>query len=296
MKRKKLEEQILAGDIQHTGYYKDAFMRLKKNKIVMACLIFIGLLVLSALLAPVIAPHDPDEQNYEAVLQKASPRYLLGADEFGRDILSRIIYGGRVSFSVGLLTQLFASLIGITLGAIAGYNGGWIDAVISRIMEIFSAFPDLLLAMGIMFVIGPGVANVFIALALLSWVSIARLIRGQVLQLKETEYIEAARVCGASGFWIILKHMLPNCVSTIIVMVTLGIPNAIMSEASLSFLGLGIQPPIASWGAMISAAQPYIGYRPWYSIFPGIAIILTVIAFNIFGDGLRDALDPKLRN
>jgi peptide/nickel transport system permease protein len=181
------------------------------------------------------------------------------------------------------------------LGAIAGYKGGLVDEVISRIMEIFLAFPELLLAMGIMFAIGPGVTNVFLALALLSWVSTARLVRGQVLQFKEMEYIEAARAGGAKGFWIVMKHMLPNCVSTIIVLVTLGIPNAIMAEASLSFLGLGVQPPTASWGSMISSAQPYIGYRPMYSIFPGLSIILMVMAFNIAGDGIRDALDPKLR-
>jgi peptide/nickel transport system permease protein len=235
-------------------------------------------------------------QNYDAILQEPSRGHLLGTDEYGRDLLSRIIYGSRVSLAVGLLTQVLATLIGVTLGALAGYRGGKTDMVISRIMEIFSAFPDLLLAMGIMFVLGPGVANVFIALALLSWVSTARLIRGQILQIKEAEYIEAVRAGGGTGLRIVLRHLLPNCVSTIIVLVTLGIPNAIMAEASLSFLGLGIQPPTASWGSMISSAQVYISYRPLYSVFPGIAIMLTVVAFNIFGDGLRDALDPKLRH
>ena len=174
--------------------------------------------------------------------------------------------------------------------------GGWIDSLISRVMEIFQAFPDLIFAMAIMTFMGKGVLNLFIALGLLTWVRTARMIRGSVMQLKEKEYVEAARACGASTYWIIMKELVPNCLSTIIVLVTLGIPNAIMYEASLSFLGIGIQPPTPSWGNMISAAQTFISYRPVYSIMPGVAIMITVIAFNIFGDGLRDALDPKLRS
>jgi peptide/nickel transport system permease protein len=296
LRRKQLERQILSGEIEYTGYYKDAFSRLKRNPVALGCLGLIAILILSALFASVIVPYDPDMQNYDAILQGPNREHFLGTDEYGRDLLSRIIYGSRISLAVGLFTQVLATLIGVTLGAVAGYRGGMADHIISRVMEIFSAFPDLLLAMGIMFVLGPGVANVFIALALLSWVSTARLIRGQILQIKETEYIEAVKAGGGTGLRIVLKHLLPNCVSTIIVLVTLGIPNAIMAEASLSFLGLGIQPPTASWGSMISSAQVYIGYRPFYSVFPGIAIMLTVVAFNIFGDGLRDALDPKLRH
>ena len=235
-------------------------------------------------------------QDYANILKAPSKAHLLGTDEYGRDILSRIIYGTRVSLSVGLLAQVLATLIGVTLGALAAYYGGWVDTVISRITEIFAAFPDLIFAMGIMFVIGPGIKNIFIALGLLTWVRTARMIRGQILQLKEKEYVEAAKASGATAFHTITKHLIPNCISTVIVLVTLGIPNAIMYEASLSFLGLGIQPPTASWGSMISSAQPFISYLPTYSIFPGIAIMITVIAFNIFGDGLRDALDPKMKN
>lgn len=278
------------------GYYSDSFRRLKKNKAAMFCLILLFLLVLVAIFAPWICPKDPNSQVLADALKGPTKQNLLGSDEFGRDILSRIIYGTRISLTVGLVSQVIATLIGVTLGAIAGFYGGAIDAVISRIMEIFAAFPDLIFAMGIMFVLGPGVANVFIALALLSWVSTARLIRGQVMQLKEKEYVEACIASGGKASRIIIKHLLPNCISTIIIMVTLGIPGAIMSEASLSFLGLGVQQPIASWGSMISAAQPYISFRPLYSILPGIAIMITVISFNIFGDGLRDALDPKLKN
>ena len=180
-------------------------------------------------------------------------------------------------------------------GAVYSNDGGVVDTIISRVMEIFSAFPDLLFAMAIMTFMGHGVGNLFLALGLLTWVRTARMIRGSVIQLKEMEYIEAATASGASSFWVIMRHLIPNCLSTVIVLVTLGIPNAIMYEASLSYLGLGIQLPTPSWGNMISAAQNYIGYRPTFSIFPGLAIMITVVAFNIFGDGLRDALDPKMR-
>lgn len=300
-KQKKFEQAVLSGeyandDIEYSSYYKDSFKRLKKNKMAMVCAIIIIALVIIAVFAPVLAPYDPDVQDYANILKAPSKAHLLGTDEYGRDILSRIIYGTRVSLSVGLLAQALATLIGVTLGTLAAYYGGWVDTVISRITEIFAAFPDLIFAMGIMFVIGPGIKNIFIALGLLTWVRTARMIRGQILQLKEKEYVEAAKASGATAFHTITKHLIPNCISTVIVLVTLGIPNAIMYEASLSFLGLGIQPPTASWGSMISSAQPFISYLPTYSIFPGIAIMITVIAFNIFGDGLRDALDPKMKN
>jgi len=300
-KQKKFEQQVAAGefdlgDVEYSSYYKDSFKRLMKNKMAMFCGIIIIALIILAIFAPQIAPCDPYEQDYVAILQEPSEEHLLGTDEYGRDILSRIIYGTRVSLSVGIIAQVIATIIGVTLGALAAYYGGWVDALISRIMEIFAAFPDLIFAMGIMAVLGPGMKNIFLALGLLTWVRTARMIRGSILQLKEKEYIEAAKASGARPSYIIIKHLIPNCISTVIVLVTLGIPNAIMYEASLSFLGMGIVPPTASWGSMISFAQSFISYRPTYSIFPGIAIMITVIAFNIFGDGLRDALDPKMKN
>lgn len=294
-KQKKFEEEVLSSEIEYSSYYKDSFKRLKKNKVAVFCAIVIIFLVLVAIFAPFISPYDPTYQDYSAILSQPSAKHLLGTDEYGRDILSRILYGTRISLSIGILAQILASVIGITLGAIAGYFGGVVDTVISRIMEIFAAFPDLIFAMAIMTFMGKGVLNLFIALGLLTWVRTARLIRGSVIQLKEKEYVEASKASGATSFRIILKHLFPNSLSTVIVLVTLGIPNAIMYEASLSFLGLGIQPPTASWGNMISAAQSYISFLPIYSVMPGIAIIITVISFNIFGDGLRDALDPKLR-
>ena len=294
-KQKQFENDILSGKMEYSSYYKDSMKRFRKNKAAMLCLIIIALLILIAILAQVVSPYDPNYQDYMSVLAQPSAKHLLGADEYGRDILSRIIYGTRVSLSIGIFAQLLASVIGIALGAIAGYFGGIVDSVVSRIMEIFSAFPDLIFAMAIMTFMGKSVLNLYIALGLLTWVRTARMIRGSVIQLKEKEFVEASRASGGTSFRIIIKHLIPNCLSTIIVLVTLGIPNAIMYEASLSFLGLGIQPPTPSWGNMISAAQSVIGYLPIYSIMPGVAIMITVIAFNIFGDGLRDALDPKLR-
>lgn len=295
-KQKQFEKDVLENNMQYSSFYGDSFKQLKKNKIAMFCAGIIIILILIAIFAPLIAPYDPTYQDYSAVLAEPSMAHPFGTDEYGRDILSRIIYGSRVSISIGIVAHVVASLVGVTLGSIAGYYGGKIDSVISRIMEIFQAFPDLIFAMAIMTFMGKGVVNLFIALGLLTWVRTARMIRGSVMQLKEKEYIEASRASGATTYWIIMKGLIPNCLSTIIVLVTLGIPNAIMYEASLSFLGIGIVPPTPSWGNMISAAQTFINYRPLYSIMPGVAIMITVIAFNIFGDGLRDALDPKLKN
>ena len=295
-KQKEFEQDVLDGGMQYSSFYGDSFKRLKKNKMAMVCAAILLFLLLVAIFAPLLTPYDPTYQDYSAVLAEPSFAHPFGTDEFGRDILSRIIYGSRVSISIGIVAQMIACVVGVLLGSLAGYYGGIIDTVISRIMEIFQAFPDLIFAMAIMTFLGKGVINLFIALGLLTWVRTARMIRGSVMQLKEKEYVEAARACGASTYWIIMKELIPNCLSTIIVLVTLGIPNAIMYEASLSFLGIGIQPPTPSWGNMISAAQTFISYRPLYSIMPGVAIMITVIAFNIFGDGLRDALDPKLKN
>jgi peptide/nickel transport system permease protein len=284
------------GESASGGFFVDSVVRMSGNKLVILSLLVLALLIVSAIFAPWLAPYDPTEQVLADSLQGPGRKHLLGTDEMGRDILSRIIYGARISLSVGFVSQLIACSIGVLLGSLAGYYGGLADTVVSRAIEIFAAFPELLFAIGIMFVLGPGVINVFIALGLLSWTQYARLVRGQVMQLREMEYTQACIVCGGSNARIIVRHLLPNCMSTIIVLVTLGIPGAILTEASLSYIGLGVQPPTASWGQMISTAQQYISFYPYYSITPGVAIIITVLAFNIFGDGLRDALDPRLRD
>ncbi|MFA6845268.1 MAG: ABC transporter permease [Sphaerochaetaceae bacterium] len=286
-----------ARDLKNTkGFYRISWGLLKKNKLAMICLFVVLFLTLVAILAPVITPYDPNFQMIKEKLQGPNAKHLLGTDEYGRDILSRIIYGCRISLSVGIVSQLIATIIGFGMGVCAGYFGKKVDAVISFIIQVFASFPFLLFAIAIMFVLGPGLNNLYIALGLLSWTSTARLIRGDVLKLKDSEYIQACIVGGGSHLRVILKHLLPNCFYTLIITSTLGIPSAILSEASLSFLGLGVQPPMSSWGSMVSGAQAYIRSATYYSIAPGVAIIITVMAFNLLGDGLRDALDPKMRS
>lgn len=282
--------------LEFTSFYHDAFVKLKKDKIAVCCLVFIGFLILIALFAPWIAPYEQSYQDLSYVNKGPSAEHLLGTDEFGRDILSRILYGTRVSLSVGIVAEAIAVTIGVVMGAAAGYYGGRTDAVISRLIEIFASFPQILFAIVIMFVLGTGVINVFVAIGFVGWTSVARVIRSQVIQLKENEYVEAARASGGSDRQIILRHMIPNCLSTIIVIITMEIPADIMYEASLSFLGLGVQPPESSWGQMISVSRTYLRTNVGYALFPGLALVLTVLAFNLLGDALRDALDPKLKN
>lgn len=283
-------------DKTYHSYWSISWNIFKKNKVAMACLGIVIILCLVALFAPWIAPYDPDAQVLTERLMPPSAQHWFGTDDLGRDIFSRIVYGCRISLSVGVVSQIIATVIGYTMGVCAGYFGGKVDAVISFIIQVFSSFPFLLFAIAIMFVLGPGLVNLYLALGLLGWASTARLIRGDVMRLKKMEYIDACKISGGSSFKIIMKHLLPNCLSTLIVTVTLGIPSAIMSEASLSFLGLGVRPPMSNWGSMISFSQPYIRSATYYSVIPGLAIIITVLAFNMLGDGLRDALDPKLRS
>ncbi|MEW5866252.1 MAG: oligopeptide ABC transporter permease [Bacillota bacterium] len=290
------EEEGVSTDHRTEGLYADAWKRLKRNRLAMAGLVVIVLLMLVAVFAPYIAPHDPYKQSLDDQLRPPSRKYPLGTDDLGRDVASRIIFGSRISLTVGFVAEAITLVIGVTLGAISGYFGGRVDNVIMRITDMMFAFPDLLFAIAIMFVLGPGIYNVFIALAIVGWAGMARLVRGQVLAVREREFVEAAKAVGESDVRIIIKHILPNCLAPVIVSATLGIPGAIMSEAGLSFLGLGAQPPTPSWGQMISIGRGYLRFAPWFSVYPGLAIMVTVLAFNLFGDGLRDALDPRLRD
>lgn len=295
--RNNLYKEIGIGDnLKTTSFYEDAWKRLKKNKISMISLVVIILLGIIAIFAPFIAPYEPEYQDVYNILQAPSRAHLLGTDHLGRDIFSRVIFGARVSLSVGIVAEAIAVTIGVIMGSLAGFYGGIVDTIISRLIEILSSFPFILFAISVMFILGPGIINVFIAIGIIGWTGLARLIRGQIIQLKEKEYVEAAIASGANDKRIIFKHLIPNCLSTIIVIITLNIPADIMVEATLSYLGLGVQPPTASWGDMINAAKTFIRQNPYYSIFPGLAIMLTVLAFNTLGDGLRDALDPKLKN
>ncbi|MGE9910622.1 ABC transporter permease [Atopobiaceae bacterium SGI.236] len=290
------EAERAQGKRRASNYWAVSWRIFRKNKLGMACLAIVVLLAIIAILAPVLSPYDPDAQTLIDMLLRPGGAHPFGTDEFGRDILSRTIYGCRISLSVGVVSQVIAILIGFFAGVCAGYFGGKVDAVISFVIQVFSSFPFLLFAIVVMFVMGPGLGNLYVALGLLGWTSTARLIRGDVMRLKGSEYIQSCILSGGKPMRIILKHLLPNCVSTLIVTATLGIPDAILSEATLSFLGLGVQPPMASWGQMISASQPYIQSNTYYSVIPGIAIIVTVMAFNLLGDAMRDALDPKMRS
>lgn len=290
------EEQASTGKVRAQSYWQVSWNIFKRNKLGMICLGIVLALAIIAILAPVIAPYSYKDQNLAIMNQNPTVEHLLGTDEYGRDILSRIIYGCQISLSVGIISQAIALFIGFVAGVAAGYYGRWVDAVVSFIIQVFSSFPFLLFAILIMFVMGPGLINLYIALGLLMWTTTARLIRGDVMRLKNSEYIQSCILSGGNSFRIIMKHLLPNCISTLIVVSTLGIPSAILSEATLSFLGLGVQPPDASWGQMIAASQPFLESQPIYSIAPGIVIIITVMSFNLLGDALRDALDPKMRS
>jgi peptide/nickel transport system permease protein len=287
---------LSAKEISSANFYSDAWKRLKRNKAAMLSLSVILIFIVIAVIAPLIAPYDPLLQDLSSKVKPPSANHWFGTDSLGRDVLSRIIYGSRTSLLVGLVCEAIAIPIGVLLGSIAGYYGGWADIVISRAIEVLGSFPFIIFAICIVFILGPGVMNVFIALGIIGWLGHARQIRAVVIQLKQNEYIEAAKASGASDIKIIFKHLLPNCLSTVIVIATIDIPSDIMYEATLSFLGLGVQPPQPSWGSMLNDAQKFILQTPIYSVFPGVAIILLVLAFNILGDGLRDALDPKLKN
>lgn len=281
--------------MKKNNFYSESFQRFCKNKVaVVSALILIGLIVI-CFIAPLITSYDPEKQVLSERLLSPSLKHWWGTDQYGRDIFTRCVYGCRVSLSVGIISQLIATIIGYFMGVTAGYVGGKTDDTISFVMQVFSSFPFLLFAMALMYALGPGITNLYISLGLLSWSSTAKLIRGQVMQLKGQEYIQACKVDGGSTLRIILRHLLPNCIPMLIVSITLGIPSAILSEASLSYLGLGVPSPKPSWGSMIAESQDFIRSNTYYSLFPGLCIIVTVMAFNMMGDGLRDALDPKLR-
>jgi peptide/nickel transport system permease protein len=253
------------------------------------------LVVIAAIFAPLIAPYDPVKQDIMSLLQGPSSSHWLGTDEIGRDTLSRVIYGSRVSLMVGVIAVTISLFVGATLGLIAGYGRGLIDTVIMQLMDGLLAFPALVLALAITAMLGPSLNNAMIAIGVTGIPAFARLVRGQVLSLRDLEYVQAARSIGASHQRIVMKHILPNTMAPIIVQTSIAIPAAILAEAGLSFLGLGIQPPTPSWGAMLNTARGYIQMTPCLAIVPGAAIFITVLAFNFLGDAVRDTLDPRLR-
>lgn len=281
--------------IKKKSQTKDIVRRFLKNKAAVLGLFIIVLLVLCALFPSVIAPYSYDKQNLQEQFLPPSLTHLFGTDDFGRDIFSRIVYGARISLSIGLASVSFSCVIGILLGAISGYYGDVIDNLMMRLIDIVLAIPNILLAMSIVAALGTGFKNLIIAIGISAIPGYARIVRASVLSEKEKEYVEAAKSIGTSDWKIICRHIIPNCMAPIIVQATMSIATAILSAASLSFIGLGIEPPIPEWGSMLSSGRSYIRDY-WYVVtFPGLAIMMTVFAFNLFGDGLRDALDPRLK-
>jgi peptide/nickel transport system permease protein len=264
-----------------------------KHRLAITGLIIIFLMLSVAALAPFIAPHDPFKLNLAGNLGGPSLVHPMGQDKLGRDILSRIVYGSRVSVKVGVTVVGISLLVGLFIGSLSGYAGGWTDEIIMRIIDILMAFPGILLAIAMIAVLGPSLNHVILALCLTGWVGYARLIRGQILTVREREYVQAAQAMGASPARIILRHILPNTLAPIIVEATFGMAGAILAEAGLSFLGLGTQPPIPSWGAMLSEGSHFMLIAPHLTIFPGLAIMLVVLGFNFLGDGLRDWMDVQ---
>ncbi len=277
------------------GFWADTAQRLWKNPRAMGGIVVVILVAIMAIFAGLLSPYDPIEHNMDRILEPPGLDHWLGTDRFGRDILSRIIYGARISIQVGVISQTGSLLIGILLGALAGYYRGRIDDLIMLLINVVWSFPALLFVIAVAIALGPGIQTVYLAVALYAWTGVARIVRGQFFFLRELDYVQAAQALGAGTFRIIFRHLLPNAMAPIIVVITLGFAMAIVSEAGLSFLGLGVQPPTPSWGSMLSEGYSFIVAAKWMALAPGAAITLTVLAFNLAGDGLRDAMDPRLR-
>jgi peptide/nickel transport system permease protein len=267
----------------------------RRSPLTMVGLILVAVLAFAALCAPLLAPVDPLKQTLSSRLKPPSAEHWMGTDQLGRDVFSRMIYGARISLLIGLVVVGLAASVGIFVGLVAGYAGGWLDESLMRITDVFFAFPALILAMAISGALGPSLTNAMIAIAVVSWPVYARLVRGQVLILRQLEYVDASRSLGASSGRIMWRHILPNSLSPLLVQASFDMGAAILAAAGLSFIGFGTQPPTPEWGIMVSDGRNYIATHSWLSLYPGLAILLTVAAFNLIGDGLRDTLDPRLR-
>ncbi|MEW8979728.1 MAG: ABC transporter permease [Symbiobacterium sp.] len=270
--------------------------RFARNRLAVAGLVVFLLLVLSALLAPRVSPYDPNLQDWKVRLQPPSAAHPFGTDEFGRDLLSRTLYGGRVSLVAGVVPVLLGATAGTLVGLVAGYMGGRWDQILMRFLDILLAFPMIFLALAIVGTLGPGLFNAMLAVAVVSLPGYARLVRGQVLTLRERDYVVAAQAAGATHARVLLRHLLPNIVSPLLVQATLSVGSAILTTASLSFLGLGTQPPTSDWGEMLASGRQYLPDARWLELFPGLFVMLAVLSVNLLGDGLRDYFDPKTKN
>jgi ABC-type dipeptide/oligopeptide/nickel transport system permease subunit len=269
--------------------------RFRRRPLALIGLVGVVVVVVVALAAPLLAPYDPAASDYSAILQgPGSPGHLLGTDDLGRDVLSRLIVGSRASLTAGVFATLLALVVAVPIGMVAGYYRGWVDVIVSRVTDVVLSFPFLILAVGLAAILGPSLKNATLALAVGQLPMFVRITRGEVMGLREQEYVQAAVINGAPTRVVLRRHMLPNILSPLIVQSTVAIPGAIIGAAVLSFLGLGVQPPTAAWGTMLSQAQQYVSQAPWFAVFPGLAIAVTTLSFNLFGDGLRDVLDVRL--
>lgn len=264
-----------------------------KNKLVLFGAIIVGATALIAIFAPLIAPKDYSEIDLENVLAGPSLKHFLGTDSLGRDIYTRMVYGSRISISIGFIAVGIATLIGLLLGSIAGFYGGKVETIIMRFVDIMLCFPTFFLILAVIAVLGPNILNIMIVIGITSWMGVARLIRAEILSLKEREFIQAEHAIGASDLRIITRHLIPNAIAPVLVSATLGVAGAILVESSLSFLGIGVQPPTPSWGNILMEGKSTLGLAWWLMLFPGLAILLTVLGYNLLGEGIRDALAPK---
>ncbi len=272
------------------------FSMFRHNKLALVSAIIILLFIIATIFAPFLAPHDPNVQDMYNRASNPCEGHILGTDSLGRDVFSRMLYGGRVSLLVGLLPTTISMILGTALGLIAGYIGGKIDNIIMRIADVLMAFPSLLLAMLVSYTLGKGMLTIFIALSFVGWAGTARMVRSEVLSLREKEYVEAATSIGVKRSTIMIRHILPNCLSTLVVLFTMNVPGNILTESSLSFLGIGAQPPSTSWGLLVFEMKKFLTQAPIPTLAPGIAILILVVAFNFLGDALRDQLDPSLKD
>jgi peptide/nickel transport system permease protein len=272
------------------------WIRLWRNRLAISGLALVLGMFAVALFAPWLAPYDPNHISLKEVLMPPSPAHLLGTDTLGRDVLSRIIFGARVSLLVGFVAVGIATLIGLVVGALAGYYGGIVDQVLMRVVDLMLCFPTLFLILAVIAVLGPSIWNIMAVIGFTSWMGVARLVRAELLSLKERDFVAAARALGASDYHLIWRHLLPNALTPVMVSATLGVAGAILTESALSFLGLGVQPPTPSWGNILTAGKDNIEIAWWLSVFPGLAILVTVMSYNLLGEGIREAIDPRLKD
>ncbi len=292
-------ENVAKADVissRPSSFSRDVWERFRRNRLALAGAGIVVVLCIVALAAQVVAPYSPTEVNLDIQFNPPSMLHPFGTDLYGRDLLSRVIYGARISLLIGFIPSAISMIIGAALGVLAAFYGRWVDTLVMRLADVVLAFPSIILAMVVTYTLGASLFTLFIALSVVGWASAARVVRSQALAVKETDFILASKSIGASDRRIMFRHIIPNCIAPILVLFTLNIPEAIMAEAGLSFLGVGAQPPTPSWGLMVNEAQQYVFSAPWASILPGVAILLTTLGFNFVGDGLRDAIDPYLKS